>query len=103
MQIAASNPRYVRDEDIPAEELALESQKAFTRAHTEGKPESLIPRIIDGYLKKFKDEQVLLRQAYIRDQTISVAQLVSQAAASVGENIVVRRFVRWELDPEGGN
>lgn len=100
MQIAAANPSYVRDEDIPAEVLALESQKALTRVISEGKPQNLIPRIIDGYLKKFKDEQVLLRQAYIRDQTISVAQLVSQAAANVGENVVVRRFVRWELESE---
>jgi elongation factor Ts len=97
MQIAAAAPRYVRDEDIPAEVLAEETQKATARAQNEGKTDRLVPRIVEGYLQKYKDKWVLLRQVYIRDDQVTVAQLLSKAAASVGENIVVRRFVRWEL------
>jgi elongation factor Ts len=98
LQVAAAAPSYVRDEDIPAEVIAEETQKVTERARGEGKPEAIIPRIVEGFLKKYKDEHVLLRQVYIRDDKVTVAQLLSQAAASVGENIVIRRFVRWELD-----
>jgi elongation factor Ts len=97
LQVAASSPLYVRDEDIPTEVIAVESQKAAARAREEGKPEAIIPRIVEGFIRKYKDRNVLLRQPYIRDETISVDQLLSQAIASVGENIVIRRFARWEL------
>ena len=97
LHIAAAAPRYVRDEDIPAQVLEDETLKAATWARSEGKAEGLIPRIVEGYLKKLKNEQVLLRQPYIRDDQITIAQLLSQTAASVGENIVIRRFARWEL------
>jgi elongation factor Ts len=103
LQIAAANPSYVREEDIPPEVLAQETEKAVARARGDGKPERLIPRIVEGYLKKYKDERVLLRQAYIRDQQLTIAQLLSQTATSVGENIIVRRFVRWELESEEVN
>lgn len=66
-------------------------------AREEGKPEAIIARIVEGYLKKFKDETCLVRQTYIRDETLTVQQLINQAVVSLGENIVVRRFVRWEL------
>jgi elongation factor Ts len=98
LQIAAEAPIYVRDEDIPAEVLAQEIQKVSERARSEGKPEAIIARIVEGFLKKYKDEHVLLRQAYIRDDKMTVAQLLSQAVASVDENIVIRRFIRWELE-----
>ena len=98
LHITAAAPLYVRDEDIPAEVLAQESYKAAARARAEGKPESLIPRIAEGYLKKYKDKNVLLRQVYIRDEALTIAQLLNQTIAAVGENIVIRRFIRWELD-----
>ena len=97
LQIIASAPRYVRDEDIPAEVIQAESEKKASTARNLGKPEALIPRIVEGALNKFKDENVLLRQVYIRDDRLSIAQLLSQTIASVGENIIIRRFVRWEL------
>jgi elongation factor Ts len=100
LQIAAAVPRYVREEDIPAAVLAEEAGKAAEKARSEGKTEGIIPRIVDGQLKKFKDQHVLLRQASIRDETVPFARLLSQAAASVRENIVIRRFERWELEPE---
>jgi elongation factor Ts len=97
LQIAADAPLWVRDEDIPEDILKQESEKATAMARTEGKPEALIPRITEGYLKKFKDRRVLLRQFSIRDEALPLTQMITQAAASIGENIVIRRFVRWEL------
>jgi elongation factor Ts len=100
LQIAANSPRFIRDEDIPAEIIEQESEKAATKARGEGKPEAILPRIIEGTLKKFKDETVLLRQVYVRDDTLTVQQLLNQTVASVGENVVIRRFARWELGEE---
>lgn len=101
LQIAAASPRFVKDQDIPADVIVEETQKASDRAYSEGKPEAIIPRIVEGYLKKFKDTHVLLRQTYIRDDQLTVAELLSQAAASIGENIIIRRFERWEMvEPE---
>ncbi len=97
LQIAASSPRYIREEDIPADVIEHENQVNTARAREEGKPEAVIPRIVEGYLNKFKDEYVLMRQTYIRDETMTVQQLVNQAVVSLGENVVIRRFVRWEL------
>lgn len=97
LQVAAQSPLYIRDEDIPAEVLEKEAARATARAREEGKPDAIIPRIVEGYLNKFKDEAVLLRQAYIRDDSIKVQQLVNDAVVSLGENIVIRRFVRWQL------
>ncbi|MEN6409550.1 MAG: translation elongation factor Ts [Anaerolineaceae bacterium] len=97
LQIAASAPRYVREEDIPAEVLNHEAEIATAKAREDGKPDAVLPRIVEGYLNKFKDETVLLRQVYIRDETINIQQLLNQTIVSVGENVVIRRFVRWEL------
>jgi elongation factor Ts len=98
LQIAASAPLYASDEDIPDETLRQEGEKAAERARNEGKPEALMTRIVEGTLKKYRDQHVLLRQPYIRDDKLSVGQLLAQVSASVGEAVVVRRFVRWEID-----
>ncbi len=97
LQIAASAPTYIREEDIPADVIEREERVASARAREEGKPEAVVPRIVEGALKKFKDETVLLRQAYIRDESLTVQQLVNDAVVSLGENIVIRRFERWAL------
>jgi len=97
LHIAASSPLYIRDQDIPADVLEHEKQKAAAKARDEGKPETVIPRIVDGYVSKFMDETVLLRQPYVRDDTLTVQQLLNQLIASIGENVVIRRFQRWEL------
>jgi elongation factor Ts len=102
LQIAASAPVYVQEEDVPAEILAEETQKAEIWARQAGKPDSVVPRMIEGALKKFLDEQVLVRQPYIRDETLTVGQLLNQTAASVGEKITIRRIARWELEGEQG-
>jgi len=97
LQIAAGAPRYVREEDIPPEVLAQEAARARALALEEGKPEAVIERIVAGRLEKFKDEVVLLRQTYIRDENRTIKDLLLDKIAAIGENILVRRFVRWEL------
>lgn len=96
LQIAAAAPHYLRAEDIPAEVLEHEKEIAMARAREEGKPEAILGKIADGRLEKFKDEVCLLRQAYIRDETVTVENLLMQHIAAIGENVVIRRFVRWE-------
>jgi elongation factor Ts len=97
LQIAAASPRYIREEDIPEEVLEEERERARQLGMDEGKPENVIERIVEGRLAKFKDEVCLLRQSYIRDDEMTVEQLLLDHVASIGENIVIRRFVRWEL------
>lgn len=96
LQIAAAAPRYIRESDIPAEELEHERQIARARALEEGKPEAVVDKIVEGRIEKFKDEVCLMRQPYIRDETITIEKLLLQNIAAMGENIVIRRFVRWE-------
>ena len=97
LQIAASAPRYIKADEIPAEVLEHESEIARARAFEEGKPDVVIEKIVQGRLEKFKDEVVLMRQAYIRDESLTIEKLIMQAVGSIGENILVRRFQRWEL------
>jgi elongation factor Ts len=97
LQIAAAAPLYVREEDIPEEVIAREMEIGKARAREEGKPEAIWEKIAQGRLEKYKDEVVLLRQPYVRDENMTVQQLLHQNIASLGENIVIRRFVRWEV------
>jgi elongation factor Ts len=97
LQIAASAPRYLKAEDIPAEVLEHEAEIARTRAKEEGKPDNILEKIVQGRLEKFKDEVVLSRQVYIRDETLTVEKLILSTVAAIGENVIVRRFQRWEL------
>lgn len=97
LQIAASAPKYIRAEDIPEEELEHERSIARARALEEGRPEAVVQRIVEGRLEKYKDEVALLRQPYIRDESVTIEQLLMQNIAAMGENIVIRRFARWEL------
>jgi elongation factor Ts len=97
LQIAAAAPLYIREEDIPAAILEHERNLARAAALEEGKPEAVVERIVEGRLAKFMDETVLLRQVYIRDDSLTIQQLMMDKVASIGENLVIRRFVRWEL------
>jgi len=97
LQIAAAQPTYISEADIPAEVLAAEAAAVTERVRAEGKPEAIIPKIVDGYMRKFKDEKVLLNQKYIRDESKTVADLITDKVSSLGENLIVRRFVRWAL------
>ncbi len=102
LQIAAANPLYLTEEDIPGADLEHESSIAAARAAEEGKPEKIIPKIVEGFIKKYKEETVLLNQAYIRDGSKTVQDLINEQVAKLGEKIVVRRFVRWALGEESG-
>lgn len=97
LQIAAASPLYVNEDEIPEKALAVEREIAAKRAADEGKPENIIPRIVDGRVEKYKDEVVLMRQPYIRDESVTIEALVKEKIGSLGENVVVRRFQRWEL------
>jgi len=97
LQIAASAPTYIREEDIPASVIEHETHIATAKAREDGKPEAVLPRIVEGSLNKFKDEAVLLRQVYIRDESMTVQKLLNQTIAALNENIVIRRFTRWAL------
>jgi elongation factor Ts len=97
LQIAASAPRYLRPENVPAEVYEHEKEIARARAREEGKPEAILDKIVEGRLEKFKDEVCLLRQPYIRDESITIEKLLLQNIAAIGENVIIRRFARWEL------
>lgn len=100
LQIAAAAPHYVKVEDVPLEVLEHEREIARARARDEGKPEPVIERIVSGRIEKFYDEVCLLRQPYIRDEQSTIENLLHQNIAAIGENIVIRRFVRWEVGEE---
>lgn len=100
LQIAAGAPRFVKDSDIPEDILEEERQKARALGLAEGKPENVIDRIVEGRLDKFRNDVCLLRQTYIRNEEITVQDLLHQHIATIGENIVIRRFVRWEVGEE---
>ena len=97
LQIAASAPKYITADDIPAAELEHEADIARARAVEEGKPEKMLSKIVEGRVEKYKDEVCLMRQTYIRDESLTIEKLVLQNVAAIGESVIVRRFQRWEL------
>jgi elongation factor Ts len=100
MHVAASNPLYVRTEEIP--ESALEREKEIYRSQLveEKKPEKIWEKIIEGKLKKYYEEVCLMNQKFIKNTDITVDTLVSNMIAKTGENIIVRRFARFQLGEE---
>ena len=97
MQVAAAKPKYVKSEDVPAEDLETEKAILKTQAEQEGKPPHIAERIVEGRLSKFYSETCLLQQPYIRDTDKTIESLVKDAIAQLGENIVVKRFVLYVL------
>ncbi len=100
LHIAFANPRYIRPEDIPADVIAQKQAEFQAEAATTGKPANVLDRIVAGKLDKFYDDICLLRQPFVKDDKIKVGDLITQAIAKIGENIVVRRFTRYELGEE---
>ncbi len=96
LQIAAAAPKWVKEEQVPDEVIEREKEIARTRYKEEGKPDNIIDKILEGMVVKFKAENCLLSQAYIRNEDITIQELLHEKIASIGENIVVRRFERWE-------
>ena len=97
LQIAASAPGWVNEDDVPEAVVQETSDKAREEALAQNKPEHVIERIVEGRLRKFYEESCLLKQAYIRDDSKTVAELLKDTIAKTGENITIRRFVRWEV------
>jgi elongation factor Ts len=97
MQIAAATPRFVRREEVPSEVLEAERQIYRAQAATTGKPAPVIEKIVDGKIEKFFADSCLLEQPFVRDPDRSIGQLLTDAVAKMGENIVVRRFARFQL------
>ncbi|BCV21116.1 translation elongation factor Ts [Moorella sp. Hama-1] len=97
MQVAASRPEYVAREDVPEEVLAREKEILKAQALNEGKPEKVVEKIVSGRLEKFYQENCLLEQPYIKDMDRTVQDLINEKVAKLGEKVVVRRFVRYEV------
>jgi elongation factor Ts len=97
MQIAAGNPRYVSREFIPEEELSKEKEIMKAQVIESGKPANLADKIAEGKIEKFYEEVCLLDQVYIRDTKLKINDLLQALIAKIGENIKVRRFVRFQL------
>ena len=96
LQIAGASPRWIKEDQIPEDVIEQEKEIARTRYQEEGKPDNIIDRILEGMITKFKAENCLLSQAYIRDEETTIQDLLHDKIASIGENIVIRRFERWE-------
>ncbi len=100
MQIAALNPRWISRDDVPPDVVDGERKIYEERARGMGRPEKVIPQIVNGMLEAFYKEEVLLDQNYVREHERTVADLVTEVAAKVGEKILIRRFARFELGRE---
>ncbi|MBM4122642.1 MAG: translation elongation factor Ts [Nitrospira sp.] len=100
LQIAASSPSFVKREDIPPSLIEKEKQIYLAQAKEMGKPEPAWPKIVEGKLEKFCQESCLLEQVFIKDPTVTIKDLLAQKVAKIGENISVRRFIRYQLGHE---
>ena len=97
LHIAAAQPEVVRDEDIDADVVASEREIARTQAVSEGKPDHVIDKIVEGRLQTFYKERVLLRQPFVKDEERTVSDLIEDFQRTVGERVVVNRFVRYSV------
>ena len=100
MHVAAANPLYVKPEDIPPEVIEREKEIYRSQAMAEKKPEKIWDKIIEGKLKKYYEDVCLLNQKFIKDTDITVETLLNNMIAKTGENIIIRRFVRFQLGEE---
>lgn len=97
MHIAAANPLFVRPDEIPEEVIEREKEIFRSQALAEKKPEKIWEKIIEGKLKKYYEDVCLINQKFVRDNDISIETLVNNMIAKTGENVVIRRFVRYQL------
>jgi len=101
MQIAATDPRFIRKEEVTEQALAQEKEIQRARALGEGKPEKVVDKIVEGRLGKFYEEVCLLEQPFVKDNSMTVGQLIAGKIAKLGENITVSRFVRFKVGETG--
>jgi elongation factor Ts len=97
LHVAAMDPKYVSRDEVPREELDRELDVLRAQAKAEGKPEAIIEKIVTGRIEKFYEETVLLEQPFVKDDSKKVKDLIGDAIAQLGENIILRRFARFEL------
>lgn len=97
MHIAAVDPRYVRREDVTPEMLEKEREIYTAQARATGKPEQVIQKIVQGKMEKFYEESCLYEQHYIKDETLTIGEMINQAISKLGENITIRRFSRFKV------
>jgi elongation factor Ts len=101
MQVAAADPQFIRREDVTEDMLNREREIARDRARNEGKPEKILDKIVEGRLSKFFEEICLLEQPFIKDNSMTVQQLIATKIAKLGENIAVARFTRYKVGDMG--
>ena len=97
MHIAAADPRYIRKEDVREEDIAKEKDIQRGRALQEGKPEKVVDKIVEGRMSKFYEEICLYEQPFVKDNTITVKELITNLIANVGENVIVSRMARFKV------
>ncbi|MEW5921135.1 MAG: translation elongation factor Ts [Bacillota bacterium] len=97
LQVAATNPSYLRREDVPADVVESEKEILRNQALREGKPEKIVDKIVSGRIEKYYQENCLMEQLFVKDQDITIGKLLSEKIAKLGENMVIRRFVRFEI------
>ncbi|MBN3526223.1 translation elongation factor Ts [Paenibacillus apiarius] len=97
MQIAAASPKYVRREEVPQDELEKEKEILKAQALNEGKPEKIVEKMVEGRISKYYEEFCLMEQFFIKDPDKTIETLLNEKIATIGENISIRRFVRYEL------
>jgi elongation factor Ts len=97
MHIAATDPRYVRKEDVTPEDMEREKEIYRAQAAATGKPAPVVEKIVEGKMSKFYEEVCLLEQPFIKEQSLTISQLIAQKVAKLGENITVRRFARFKV------
>ena len=97
MQIAAANPKYVRREEVPAEEIEKEKEILKTQALNEGKPVAIVDKMVEGRVQKFYKDVCLLDQDFVKDPSKTIQDVVNEATLTTGEKISIRRFVRFEM------
>ena len=97
MQIAASKPEYVSREEVPAEMVEKEKEILLAQAINEGKPENIAGKMVEGRIEKYYKDVCLLEQPFVKDTNLTIQQLLTEKIAKIGENISIRRFVRYEL------
>ena len=97
MHIAASNPLYVKKEDVPAEDLEKDAAVLRAQALNEGKPEKIVEKIVAGRMEKYYDDYCLMEQSFVKNPDQTIGDYVKEKIATLGENITIRRFVRYEM------
>ena len=97
MQVAASNPKYVSRDEVPEEEVAREREVLIQQAVNEGKPEAIANKMVEGRIEKFFEQICLLDQNFIKDPSLKVREVLASKISKIGENLIIRRYVRFEV------